>query len=312
MHPQGFRTTAIILTVGLVLASPAAHALPALSSSAHSATTQWALLQFAPKSPELEQGRALLQEGEFEAAVRILQRGLSEPDLTDDQLVEFYRNLGLAHLYLGDESRARDAFEKLLQAQPDFEIAGNAPPKVRALYSRIKEDIKKRRVRPVTLELSPPGNVEGGQPLTVEATIEDLALGSKPKLYYRRAGAQAYSSVDFRRDREEGATAFEATIPAFELPSESLGYDVEYYVEVADAAQRRLAGRGDAFNPLTFGVAGTEGPAPGVETDRPWYKNPWIWVGVGVVAAGATAGIVVLASDRPTGPVTINITVEGR
>jgi hypothetical protein len=48
---------------------------------------------------------------------------------------------------------------------------------------------------------------------------------------------------------------FVATVPAFELPQEVLAYGVDDYVEVADGAQRRFAGRGDPFNPLTFTVA---------------------------------------------------------
>lgn len=312
MRPRGFQSTAMVLTASLVLASPAAYALPSLSPSAHSALREGVLHQLAPKSPDLARGRALLQEGEFEAAIKVLQRGLSQPDLTDDQLVEFYRNLGLAHLYLGDEVRAREAFEKLLQAQPDFEVSSSAPPKVRSLYARIKDDIRKRRVRPVTLDVEPPEEIEGGAPLRLEAQIEDLALGSKAKLYYRRAGGQAYSSVDFSRSRDGEENAFLAVIPAFELPKERQSYDVEFYVEVADAAQRRLAGHGDAFNPLTFRVEGEEGPGVGPGEDRPWYANPWIWVGVGAVAIGATAGIVVLASQRQTGTVTITIPVEGQ
>lgn len=301
MRPRGFQSTAMFLAVSVALASPAAYALPRLDPAR--------LLLVAPRSPELDKGREYLQQGEFEQAVRILQRGLAEPDLTDEQLVEFYRMLGLAHLYLGDEAKAREAFERLLQAQPDFEIPRSAPPKVRALYARIKEDIRKRRVRPVTLQVPRIDDVEGGQPLELAAQIEDLALGSKPKLYYRRAGAQAYSSVDFSRPRKGEADTFRAVVPAFELPREQRGYDVEYYVEVADAAQRRLAGKGDAFNPLTFRVQGEEGPG-GAGADRAWYENPWIWVGVGVVVVGATVGIVALANQRQYGTVPVTIGVR--
>src|SRR5439155_412275 len=126
----------------------------------------------------------------------------------------------------------------------------------------------------------------------VPVKIEDLALGARAKLYYRRAGAQSYSSVDFVREKGS-KDRFVATVPAYELPGEPRPYELEYYLEVADAAQRRLAGKGNPFEPLRFKVvrtAGTdEGKGPVVEEDH-WYKNPLIWVGLTAVAAGATAG----------------------
>ncbi len=263
--------------------------------------------------PELDKASEQVDSGDFEEAIKTLGQGLSQPDLTDAQLAEMYRLLGLAHLYMGNEEKARDAFEKLLQARPDYELPRSAPPKIRALYARIKEDIKKRRVRPVTLSIPVLDPVEGGQPVLIAAQIEDLSLGAKAKLFFRRAGNQSYSSVDFTR-KKGSKEDFSATVPAYELPIEDAGYEVEYYVEVADAAQRRLAGRGDAFSPLAFRVNPRthDGPAPELATA--WYKNPWVWVGigVGVVAAGSiAAGVAVIATQKQTGTLPITITIEG-
>lgn len=257
----------------------------------------------APVMPEVEQAQTQIDNAEFEDAVKTLQQALNAPDVTDDQLVAIYELLGLAHLYMGNEEKARDAYEKLLQARPDFELPRTAPPRIRSIYARIKEDIKKRRVRPVTITAEPVESVKGGAPLEVKAKIEDLALGSKPKLYYRRGGEQAYSSVDFVRDRKD-KTLFRAIIPAFELPEENATYDVEYYLEVADAAQRRLAGRGDAYSPQRFSVVAKDDDfTGGGQGEDAWYKNPLIWVGVGVLVVGAGAGIYVLANQRQTGEI---------
>lgn len=264
--------------------------------------------QLGPRSEEAERAEELMGEGEFEQAVKVLQRGLAQPDVSDDVLVELYRLMGLAQLYLGNEDKAREAYEKLLQARPDYEIPSSAPPKIRELYTRIKEDIRKRRVRPVTITMELIEDHTGGEPLEVEAQIEDLALGSKPKLYYRRAGGQSYSSVDFTRGKSD-RQQFRATVPAFELPSESRPYDIEYYVEVADAAQRRLAGKGDPFNPHDFTVRPADVEAvAGVEDER-WFQKPWVWVVGGALVAGAATAAVVVATSQPTGnlPVTIRV-----
>lgn len=275
------------------------------------APSVWA--QPVPKLPELEEASAQIDAGDFEEAVRTLNKALAQPDLTDDQLAEAYRLLGLAHLYLGNEDSARLAYEKLLQARPDYELPKSAPPKIRSLYARIKEDVRKRRVKPVTLSFEAPTEVPGGQPLRLPVHIEDLALGAKPRLFFRRSGKEAYSSVDLVKDKGT-KTEFTANVPAFELPEETEAYAVEYYLEVADAAQRRLAGKGDAFNPSSFKVRARQevAAAPAVEASSPWYKSPWLWVGLGVaVAAGATTGVV-LATQNQTGTLPITVRIQGQ
>jgi len=265
--------------------------------------------QVAPRNDALTKGQQQVDEGDFEDAVKTIEAGIDAPDLTDEQLAELYRLLGLAHLYLGNEDKARDAFEKLLQARPDYELPKNTPPKIRTLYARIKDDIRKRRVRPVTLTVNGVPEQSSGMAVTVEARIDDMALGAKAKLFYRRSGAQNYSSTDFARDKAD-RSMYRAVIPAFELPEEAAAYDLEYYVEVADAAQRRLAGRGDPFTPLTFKVAAktiVEDP----EKPKAWYQNPWVWVGIGAGAAAVTTGVVIFATQKPTGTLPITIQIEG-
>jgi tetratricopeptide (TPR) repeat protein len=263
-----------------------------------------------PRVPEIDKAAEQVDQGDFEDAVKTLNSALNLPDLTDDQLAEAYRLLGLSHLYLGNEDKARDAFEKLLQARPDYELPKGTPPKIKSLYARIKEDIKKRRVRPVTVTLTNPERVDGDKPLELPAKIEDLSLGAKAKLFYRRAGGQAFSSVDFRRIKGNDRDQFVATVPAFELPAEEKGYEVEYYVEVADAAQRRLAGKGDQYTPLNFKVnaKGQEGTGP--EVASPWYKNPLVWIGVVAGVGAVTAGVVVLATRPQTGALPITVRIE--
>lgn len=266
--------------------------------------------QVVPKNEALQKAGQQVDDGDFEDAVRTLEKGIDEPDLTDDQLAEMYRLLGLSHLYLGNEDRAREAFEKLLQARPDSDLPKAAPPKIRALYARIKEDIRKRRVRPVTLTVTPVTEVEGGAAVVVEARIEDMALGAKAKLFYRRAGVQSFSSIDFARGKVS-RTDYSATVPAFEVPPEDQAYEVEYYVEVADAAQRRLAGRGDPYNPLAFRVPARKTTSAPVVEATPIYQSPWLWIGIGLGAAAVTTGIVVLATSNQTATLPVKIQIQG-
>jgi tetratricopeptide (TPR) repeat protein len=302
MHGWRLRVMVSLLAGGL-LGPPLALARPVFPEPPR--------YQLGPINSHITRGQEQIEQGDFEEAVKTLQEGLNAPDVTDDQLVELYRLLGLASLYLGDEARAREAYERLLQARPDFELPRAAPPKLRSLYARIKEDIKSRRVRPVTLQVDPIPDPEASAPVVVEARIEDMALGAKAKLFYRRAGDEAYNSVDFSRQRGS-KERYQATLPAYEIPAEAAPYEVEYYFEVADAAQRRLAGRGDPFNPLIFQVAPLKAANAGTtaSASRPWYKSPLLWVAVGAVAIGGTAAGVALASSEDRGRVPITIRVN--
>lgn len=262
-----------------------------------------------PAAPEIDRAQRLIEAAEFEEAVRVLDRTLDQADLSDRSLVEIYRLLGLAHLNLGDEGAARDAYEKLLQAQPDFELSKKEPPKIRALYARIKEDVKKRRLKPVSLTFDPPAAVEGGRPVELGATIQNLGLGSKARLYFRRSGSQVFSSVDFTRERGR-PNAFLVTLPAFELAPEKKPYEIEYYVEVSDMSDRRLAGKGDAFAPAHFSVVSRGATSADTESASRWYQNPWVWVGgAGALAAIGVVTLVVLSSSHDSGslPVTIRV-----
>ncbi len=263
------------------------------------------------RSKTISRAQAQIDEGDFEDALKTLEAGIDDPELSDEQLAEMYRLQGLAALYLGNQDKARSAFERLLQARPDYEIPKSTSPRIRELYAKIKEDIKKRRVRPVTLTLEPVDDVVQGSAVQVEAQIDDMALGAVARLFYRRAGVQSFSFVDFTRDRQV-KNRYHSTLPGFELPSESSTYEVEYFVEVVDAGQRRLAGKGDPYSPMRFrAVPEGGGTSPGTKVGAvPLYQSPWFWVVVGVVVAGGVGATIAIATaQKPTGQVPVNIQV---
>ncbi|HEY8208786.1 MAG TPA: hypothetical protein VIG99_14955 [Myxococcaceae bacterium] len=275
--------------------------------------TPWlaaALIAFSagggPRAPELSRAQGMIERGDYEDALKTLGNRLDRADLSEDELVEVYRLLGLAHLSLGNEVEAMQAYRQLLQARPDFRLPRETPPKLQRLYARILEEIRLGRVRPVSIQLEPLPDLPAGGTATARVRVDELPLGARVRLYFRRAGAEAFSAVDFAR-RSPGA--YEALIPGYALPQEPGEYELEYYVEVADPAQRRLAGRGDAFNPFTFRVLPQrpDAPAPATPAEAPWYQNPYVWAGGGAVAVAAGAGVLIAVTHRDRGSVTIVI-----
>lgn len=263
-----------------------------------------AALAAGPRTPELSRAQGMIERGDYEEALKTLGDRLDRgTDLSEDELVEVYRLLGLAHLSLGNEVEAQQAYRQLLQAQPDFRLPRETPPKLLRLYERILEEIRQGRVRQVSIQLEPLPDATAGAAAAARARVEGLPLGAKVRLYFRRAGAEAFSAVDFAR---KAPGAYEALIPGYAMPPEPAGYELEYYVEVADPTQRRLAGRGDAFNPFSLRVLPQrpDAAAPAA-SEAPWYQNPYVWAGSGAVAVAAGAGVLIALTHRERGSVTI-------
>jgi len=243
----------------------------------------------------LRKARRSLEAGDFERSIKVAQLVLEDKEaLPQSMQAEAYRLLGLAQLYLGRERQALASYEELLRIQPDYQLPSTAPPKVQEIFKRIVEEIAGRRLPPVTLSVAQIPDSVGDRPLTLRAQILNMAPFLKAKLYYRGPASREFSSADFARVQTEG-DVYAATIPAYDLRSEEQPYPLEYYVEVADAARRRLAGQGTADQPERFKVL----PAAPNGATKPWYKKPLVWGIVGgVVLTSVVVGIAVANSNR--------------
>ncbi len=260
----------------------------------------------------VEKARQLIEDAEFDQALKVLNDGLAAPDNSDAMLVSLYELQGTAYLYLGKEDKARQSFERLLQASPDHELPKGTSSKLKALYEQVRNDAKSLRLKPVKLAHDKLDRVKPGERLDVRAKITDLPQGAKARLYYRRSGTEAFSSTSFQL---ETGTDYVARVPAFELPAEPNEWALEYYLEV-DASGRRLSGVGDSLAPLSMRVLAAddtgpgETPPPTVDASDPWYKKWWVWTIVGVVVVGAAAGTtaaVLSSSNDATVPVTVKV-----
>jgi tetratricopeptide (TPR) repeat protein len=265
-----------------------------------------------PANPHIAQAQQALDEGEFDKASAELQKALAQPDNADDALVEIYRLQGIVALYKGNRAEARRALEKLFQARPDYELPRGAPPKIRELFGEVQADVRAHRVNPATIDFSPLNSLVAGGPAGIHALVTDPPSGGRTRFYYRRTGSESFSSLELKGHGPDVT----GILPASELSAADAPFSIEYYVEVDDAAGRRLAGRGDALTPLTVKVrapdAGTGEPvrAPAVAEEPQWYERWYVWTAVGVVAAGAGAGTYYLLSRPRTGQLPITVTFQ--
>src|SRR5579862_4270607 len=71
------------------------------------------------ESPLVKEGLAAYAAADYARAVTLLDQARQE-SLTREEKVATYHALGLGHAALGDETQAREAFQRLLRLEPGF------------------------------------------------------------------------------------------------------------------------------------------------------------------------------------------------
>jgi len=228
---------------------------------------------------------------EYERVIQLLGPVAQSPMATISEKVKAYELLGLSYLILGDELRARAAFENLLGLDQGHQLDDpSGSPKLRQFYDSVRESfVPGYSARgTATLEHAAPRRAIAGRRIELAASVvSGQELVGSVILRWRRAGLLTYST-----ERMQGA---QQLLARFILPEDSSAYRLEYYIEARSAAGHAVGRVGSPEEPLQIKVAGITGTAA---TGKPIYKRWWFWTAVGVVVlGGVTAGIVAGSSD---------------
>ncbi len=116
---------------------------------------------------ELPVMREHVRRGRFADAVAMGNRLLGQGDLTGNQKVTIYRELGTAYVALGADELAVTAFAQALLQQPDLELdTARTSPKVLAQFQKAREQAQKEREAAAHREAqrSPEPLLDGGPP----------------------------------------------------------------------------------------------------------------------------------------------------
>jgi hypothetical protein len=232
---------------------------------------------------------------EYEVVIRLLTPVVQSPIATISAKVAAYELLGLSYLILGDEKRARVAFENLLGLDQGHMLNDpSGSPKLRRFYDSVKESfVPGYSARAtVTMEHAAPRRAIAGRRVELAASIvSGRGLMASVNLRWRRAGLLTYRNRRMRgtpRRMEAG----------FLLPEDTASYRLEYYIEARDSSGHAVGRVGSPEAPLTIKVAGA------LRVDStPIYHKWWFWTLVGAaVVGGVTAGVVAGSSeDAPAG-----------
>ncbi len=82
----------------------------------------------------------LLEEGEFENAVKKLRALNQRQALTRPAQAQSYYLLGWAYLYLGNTAGARATYQRLVHLDPRFTLPSHASPKIKMLFDQARRD----------------------------------------------------------------------------------------------------------------------------------------------------------------------------
>ncbi len=227
----------------------------------------------------LVRAEKLFEALEFDAAAAAYEDALREPG-TREERIQAWKGLALSEAFMGQAKQAQAHFETLFSIEPDVDVSRALGPKIRKPYDAARKKMKDAKRGALKVERRLDGRVE-------------VLLENPPAVAMELA-------VYVRQPGEAGFTVTEGKAPGPVLAPAAAVRAVEVYAVARDAADGVLVEKGSAGAPLRFEA--TEEPPPAVvaaqeavheevseERSRPVW--PWVAGGVGVVAAGVVAGI---------------------
>ena len=248
-------------------------------------------------------GEALFADQEYQAAIKTLTPVTRDRAASRAQRVRAWEVIALARFILGDEAGARDAFERVLELDPGFQLRDSSgSPRIRAFFDRLRREVVPGAATgDIDLEHAAPAGATAGGRLELEVRVSRGAtLVHDVAIVYRALGVLTYREAGARA---AGADRWRAAIT---LPAARERGTFEYYVVARAGDGVELARIAAPDTPLTIAVA--PGGSPG---RRPWYGRWYVIAGVALVAAGATGAIVAGTGGLDDGslpPGTITVT----
>lgn len=198
---------------------------------------------------------------EYAAVIPLAEQVLARSDLSSEQRLEAYRLQGSARAIVEDPVDAERPFRLLLRARPDYEMPGDTPPKILAVFRKVQSEEKalasqlkgverSRLIAGLRLTGEPPNEAQGGRPVRFSYRLRDTAgVVEAVKVQYRRVGQRSFSSLALERSEDGEWRGF---IPG-EFTADEKGFGLEYFTETSDREGLLLAS-GSEKQPLVITV----------------------------------------------------------
>ena len=239
----------------------------------------------------LRKGKALFDDLEYIAAVKMLGPVPRDAAATREQRLRALELIGLSYLILGDDAEARDAFEQLLAIDPGYQLRDDTgSPKIRNFFDEVKRAYVPGFDADAVAELehAAPKSATAGKRVEIEATATAGAEQVKEMIIaWRRRGVLDYKEEQMRPVDDERWRA------RFVPPPDDTAYTVDYYIEARNIAGGPIGRAGGPETPLSLAVS------PGRSARKIWYKR-WYVIAGGAALVGIGGALLVTSGGDTT------------
>ena len=225
----------------------------------------WGLTATAAPPQKLVEARALIDDLEFEAALKALDAVEKYEGNDRSTLLEVFSLQGIAYGTLGKEARTRDAFRRLLVLEPGATIPADLPPRVRTPFFEAKDWSSSNG----PLLAQPRAQLDAGRVKSVSVVIEKDVLRLARVVRFHLS-AREVVEVPLK----DGSAQLPVGRPS-----------LSWWAEVLNERKGVLLELGSAEHPHEAGEVATAA-AEIVETPSAGWRRP---TGIAVLGAGAVA-----------------------
>ncbi len=234
----------------------------------------------------LERAAVALAAFRVDDALADLNRARAAGPYPHEVLVRLYEQLGIAYAYQKDETRAMQAFERLLALDPGHLLPYTLSPQVTFLFERARRDTK--RAEPPAVDLSWPRHVDVSHPvpIDVEVLADPTSELTRASIEVRRKGEPTYRAVDLQLGRP-------GSYRRVELPAMGANHAevLELHLRAYDARGNEVLRWASADAPREISL--------GYQPPVAWYRKWWVWALAGSAVAAGTGVTVYLLSIGP-------------
>lgn len=272
----------------------------------------------ADRDAYIERAESLMDEAEYSRAQKVIDRGLARRDLDAGTLRKLYFLEGTVWVSLGQGTRARSSYAKVLTLDPGYRLGPRVPRKVRESFETTRDEMMKAGDLESVYGVvhTPVTNLAAGQNAEVRLGFanEDRAADiGRVVLHVRRLGTSDFAAIDATREEGADKPTYVARLPPYLLSSEPEPYAMEYFLDAyGKGSEVRVAGAGNPELPLSFLVV----PKDSLESeglDDEGFPFAAVAIGGGIavaaVAAVAVVGAVFVLAPR-TGSATVVVVQE--
>lgn len=235
----------------------------------------------------LAAGERLFGEQEYAQAIKVLVPVTRDAAAARADRVRAWELIALARFITGDQPGARDAFERVLEVDPGFQLRDRSgSPRIRTFFDDVRRAVG-GAAGEIDLEHAAPRAGTAGTRLELEvrarrggAAVVEVAI------LHRLVGALGFQTTPMRA---AGDSQWRGAIP---LASARRALTIEYYLEARGPGGSVLARIAGPDGPLVIPVA------PGGSDPTGWYRHWYTLAGAAAFAAGAT-GVIIWATRGP-------------